>query len=370
MSAVKPTTVLRWCNKLVSGVLTKNVVVDGTSGQPNVATPSSGTQDNGYPFNQRPSRQNQNWFNELGARWIFWLEYVADLFLTGSPRSYLEGFLTAIENTKTLNIGSNGGIADVHTDAPLAGRAWTRVNKTGPSNLRKILVDTPGTDWEDWAPGDSAGGAGSSGMSAIADKLWTHVFIIYDPVNGILDGGFDTDVDGTNLLADANAHPDTISAGYNYTHIRRVGSVQVIDDGGGGYEIRPYLQRGNEFTFKKPDIQTGNFPDTNYNLFALNSIPKDIGVLARIFFNLINSSGGNEHIIYLSGEFSTPAVGDGRIMLCDDGNTEEMIDEVLSNTDQEIYLKGSSTDVNFDYSIAVYSYTDTRGRESGTGTGQ
>jgi len=130
----------------------------------------------------------------------------------------------------------------------------------------------------DWAVG--SGGGGFPSALTIADNTWYHVFVIKRSDTGVVDGGYDTSLTATNLLADAT----------NYDAYRRVGSVlhgnlttSVID---------PFTQHGDDFMFDDGPrvILTGAHPTTR-TLQSL-PVPPDVVVKAHIGFHMIRGTNG------------------------------------------------------------------------------
>lgn len=149
-----------------------------------------------------------------------------------------------------------------------------------------------------WAEGTGNGGRASAVAYAI--DTWYHVFML-GKQDGTVDFGFDTDIDATNLLADAAV----IAAGY--TFFRRRGSV--LTDG--AMNIIPFLNFGDTFIWTAPFTQ----PLTLTLVYApyIVTCPIDVFTDASIAFGESPgvSSGSSE--VRIRSSFMTSASGMGDI---------------------------------------------------------
>lgn len=190
-------------------------------------------------------------------------------------RGVISGLALSNNVTDTIN--------DIDIDS---GVAFSLIEET------LMELSTPLTKQLDatWAAGTNAGGL-ASGVSLVTTG-WYHVFILSD-VNGInSDIGFDTDVGGINLLADAVI----IAAGHD--RVQRVGSIYR-----NASVIQQFWQRGDTFLWKHaPSGQsfTGPWP---WPITVIT--PIDVSVEAMISMSMTYGSGASTIYAYIASVDST-----------------------------------------------------------------
>jgi hypothetical protein len=149
------------------------------------------------------------------------------------------------------------------------------------SNLTKKINFT-------WSAGDG-GGALPQGLT-ITNNTWYHIFALSN-VNGLVDLGIDSDINGTNLLADSNV----IAAGFTEaTHI-----LADIKTNATGNIIPFYMMQGTDgrMCLWKTAIRdvTKIFPTTTVVTTLTTSTP--LGVIVNGLFKLsIYGTGGGSNV--------------------------------------------------------------------------
>jgi hypothetical protein len=140
-----------------------------------------------------------------------------------------------------------------------------------------------------WDAGDDAGGMNDG--EAVGNDTWYHVFLLSTAGGADVDMGFDTDVDATNLLADAAV----IAAGL--TKYRRLGSV--LTDGNG--DIILFTQRGDEFLL---DAISKDYHNSSMGTNAvLVPIMAPLGIIvdALLVYRIVDSTpSGNVYSVITS----------------------------------------------------------------------
>jgi len=144
------------------------------------------------------------------------------------PRGYHSGY--TLDNI----------VGDPDHDTKVTAGAWRDF-----ANLQDIIRSTPITKQidSDWVEGDDVGGF-PSGLSLSPNTTY-HFFVIVNAAGGV-DAGYDSDINATNLLADAT----------EFTGFRRVLSRRTD----GSSNLVPIRQQDNRFYYDAPTLE---IDDTN-----------------------------------------------------------------------------------------------------------
>ena len=119
-----------------------------------------------------------------------------------------------------------------------------------------------------WAVGDGANGLFSGARAA---NTWYHAFVIYNPVTGEVDAGFDTSISAANRPS-------------GWTAYRRVWSV--LTDGSGN--VLPVFQSGARTFYqdRRPDVSNAGVTNVSTGATFVISTPQGVEVLAEIAINI------------------------------------------------------------------------------------
>ena len=123
-----------------------------------------------------------------------------------------------------------------------------------------------------WAAGTNAGGMPTGQGVTLTPSTWYHIFVIAKN-DGTTDGGFDTDVSATNLLAEA---------GSAYVDYKRVGSLYA-DSSSNITDFQMTIQAGGlrRTYWKEPPLDLNAQRSSTPTLQTL-SVPIDVKVIAVI----------------------------------------------------------------------------------------
>jgi len=135
-----------------------------------------------------------------------------------------------------------------------------------------------------WADGAGNGGM-ASGVSLTQDT-WYHLFIIMVPHGGV-DAGFDTDINATNLLADAAVQAK------GYLYYRRIFSFRTETT---SIVIRSYGQRYETVTYYH-DFKGDSISDTDNSLSGNLTLDVPTGISVEAICNVYGSSDDYPHVI-------------------------------------------------------------------------
>ena len=222
------------------------------------------------------------------------------------------------------------------------------VNMDLSSGLTK-QIDAP------WAEGTAAGGF-PSGLTLTANT-WYHFFVIHKTADGTIDGGFDTAINASNLLADATG----------YSGYRRLGSVLTDSTS----NVIQFVNKENFFIYVDP-VQTDlrDLESTNYGTIGswhsiTLSFPPIAGITAHLRIN--GSSDVANAAVYLrdkdisftiSGSWPGATIGFGA------GDVTQYKDVIIgtdSSSQVEMYVSESGT-TNTIIRISPIGWWDDLGR--------
>jgi hypothetical protein len=170
-------------------------------------------------------------------------------------RGFIDGLgMTYVVATDAWSIQFYYGAACSDNEPTVDGKSrrrciWAQVNMT-----KKVIADS-GTAYETWAAGGSGAGGVPAGVTAIADGVWLHAFIIGKSTDqAAYDFGFDSSLSAANLR--------TMAAGA-WDMYRRVGSVLIESLGGGKFGIKKFVQRGDRFLWEDNGVEDHNHAVTS-----------------------------------------------------------------------------------------------------------
>ena len=202
---IKPTTLTPWDSTQVNAV-----VPDATHQSEGWLEPA------GVP--EKPPFQT---FNYMMNQYYLWMLFVQNsLSIT---RGYIDGL-----------IASNDA-GDTDHDIAIANGAASLIDGAGNYNIFELTTALVKQIDAVWSEGTDAGGR-ASGVALTVDTHYYLFLIAKD--DGTIDAGFDTDVDATNLLADATDYTwyrhimDVItnSSSNIFDFVQYVNAVVILDD--------------------------------------------------------------------------------------------------------------------------------------------
>jgi hypothetical protein len=204
-----------------------------------------------------------------------------------------------------------------------------------------------------WDAGDDAGGMNDG--EAVGNDTWYHVFLLSTAGGADVDMGFDTDVDATNLLADAAV----IAAGL--TKYRRLGSV--LTDGNG--DIILFAQMGDTFLWDVPPEDRNNAnPGTNAVLAGL-SIPLGIQTEAKISFKLKDTSPVATTAALITSPDQADSAASGTVYdltVGADSFRDAISKNVRSDSSSQIRYRVNNSDAGVSVIIMTHGWIDPRGK--------
>ena len=257
------------------------------------------------------------------------------------PRSYLAG-LTLSNDTDTEH--------DINITAGECRDSTNGYNIVLESEITKQIDAT-------WAAGNDAGGMNDG--DAVGASEWFHVFLLFAPVSGAVDAGFDTDIDATNILA------DTAAAAAGFTKYRRIGSV--LTDASSN--ILGFSQAGDEFLWDDPplDVTAAN-PGTSAVTRTL-SVPIDVIVWAHLNVS-VDNEGGIRSVYFSPLAVDDEACSHTAAPLASEGGgfsavgyTQGKVSSIRTNTSAQIRSRMNGSAAGTTLYIATLGWTDRRGRD-------
>jgi hypothetical protein len=216
------------------------------------------------------------------------------------------------------------------------------------STMTKQVISNAGTAYEDWVA-DSTNGGVAVGVAAIADGNWLHAFAIMRSDTGAVDFGFDDDLTAANLLSGA------------WDKYRRVGSVQIVDAGGGKYKVREFKQRGDRFLWES------TVQDVTSTAVAAASVGKALTVpvglqVAAVVSLFATESSALWRLGYWDGALGASAAGGGRIG-GEAGAWDSAAVDLVTDNSATVYF---SDDLGVAPQLDVFTrgWIDSRGRDA------
>ncbi len=253
------------------------------------------------------------------------------------PRGYIDGFeLTWVDADQVIFMEGEA-------------QAQDRSGIFGSNNtVQKSLATV-------WAEGSSQGGRPS--LVARGSANWWHCFRLFNPVNGNVDAGYDTDITAVNLLA------DTAVVASGYTKARRVGSVA---DGIARQQIAEFIQRGNWFYWQERKIDLENAAQGDSGTLRAVSVPDGVvckynGIMA---FN--NTSAANAYVYISCPDVSdliaaSPYAGQDRNL--GPANNPQTHSQFMVLTDKLAQIRTTANAVDTVLTLLCIGYEDPRGRD-------
>lgn len=242
----KPTKFPEWANA---------DIVNPTSGQNNVIEPDAAHKLLGWDFNEKPPRNYDNYQKRLTNQWVnFFDERVV-------PAGYIHDFYMQVNTAIQLQVG--GGVIKTTQDYAFAYKSAT--------SLVDIL-DPTATLWNSTA----TGGIVAQGVAPLGTDTWIHIFVFSKATGGEVQLWADTDIGAANAWADTTRDP-------LYTQWRRIGSILI--EGGGPYNIRPFIQRGGQVMWNDPsrhDAGIGVSVPVPVSNLVLVAVPPGVSTIAEI----------------------------------------------------------------------------------------
>jgi len=188
-----------------------------------------------------------------------------------------------------------------------------------------------------WSDGDDAGGL-AEGLTLSANTTY-HLFEIFDPVSGLIDSGFDVNIDGSVLVTGA----DVITYFGLIPEAKRVGSVMTDASsnilGFNSYELSG---GGLEFIYSTKTLDQDASPNETFSDLVL-SVPTGISFKAHILGLIAESAattidmvikdklGGDEWELCRASQSVSSSYGNGYIYV--DTSATIQIRESASNAD-------------------------------------
>ena len=260
-----------------------------------------------------------------------------DWRLTRPPRGHIDGLVLSHDTDHDIAL-SNGECALIHSST-----STQRIYGELSSTLVKQLD-------ADWAAGSAAGGI-ATGARSVSDTMnastWYHYFLI-GQVGGAVDAGVDTDIDATNLLADAT----------DYSFYRRIGSIYSDASN----NVTAFVQRGDHFLWDDPplDVNESVSADVgNTETHTLTVAP--VGALVA-FTNVYWTTVGALYIY--SADITAEAASTSAAPLA-----TESYQETAAGVSHAVHVDSSgqvkvTADATGTVRIATLGWIDSRGRDS------
>ena len=268
----------------------------------------------------------------------------------GLDRGYISGLEMDVYpgDSENKSIGIHDGGARIDS-------IYT-INETfGPSGFLKQVINNARDDFESWVTGSGNGGVASA--VTIGDK-WLNVFVMYNKDTLAFDFGLDTSVIGSNLSTSS-------------WRVRRIGSIYVYDTGGSVYEVREFIQDGDNFTLDNITAKdTGGLINSTYTnapvLVPLTLVPLGVRVLAHITARAVLTAGTDLTINILSSndtnDLASKTLLHGTLFLSGTSPQFNSI-SLLTDTSGQIKTVYTSTGaVVGTISFSVTGYVDNRGK--------
>ena len=284
-----------------------------------------------------------------------WQDKIFNLDHDVTAQDLTDLFQNVIEANRGMisGLGLSNEVGDTAHDIEVAIGRCVDTGVTVMMNVTAAFVKQINADW---AEGDDAGGL-ATGARSVADtpnvNTWYHLFLIHKTADGTIDGGFDTSLTATNLLADATG----------YSGYRRIGSV--LTDGSSN--IINFTQFGDEFLWKDmaeefEDINISASPVTK----TLARVPTGIQVRAILAMTFINDSPTAliRAVIYSPDQNTHTADADIKDLQLHDASKRTSTNMIVrTNTSGQIVYDLSAIDVDIGLGCMIRGYLDTRGKD-------
>lgn len=333
-----------------------------------VQQPSPTKKAAGWAYREKPPRNWFNWLHRMHYLWTAWLD---------QQEVDHEGRIQALETAPVIDPQLPGLIFGCQCAYTFLVDAWMIIVSMGrctssdsntimnlPTSMQKGVINSAGTGWDGWVAGDENGGVGT-GVGAIANGKWLHVFVIGNNAGTLVDAGFDDSITADNLRVQTG-----------WTEYRRVGSIRIKSIGGGKFAINKFHQMDDMFWWDDPTevpMYYQEHPGTSLDLTLTASVPPDILVFMRIMCTMrpYTSSGTGEAALLIHAVDETvysPISSSIRCSLAgraDNVNSDAHFAEVqvMSNSAAQYKLKYvcAVTDL-FILRSMVLGWMDNRGR--------
>lgn len=237
-----------------------------------------------------------------------------DFLLANDARSI--NYLPLANDISGLNISNN--TTDANNDIDI--EPGTFVDSVNFNAWRLVTTLVKQID-NDWVEGTDLGGF-PSGLTLTADT-WYHVFTIAKS-DGTVDGGFDSSLTATNLLADAST----------YTYYKRIGSVYY--ETGAPNHIRKFFKFGNKTVWDSAFVDSTTItPAGTWKAFTLLT-PPNVNTAASIAIGSVTTGVAGIQIksTFVSGGVEvlwSSSTVDGRSGYCD----------IVTDTNSQIDVKAT-----------------------------
>lgn len=246
---------------------------------------------------------------------------------TSLPMAYLAG-LEVSNNSSDTNNDIDFGVGECRD--------------TGDSaDLRLTSILTKQIDAA-WAAGTNQGGLFSG---SVASDTTYHLFIIKNPTTGVVDAGFDTDVDASNRPA-------------AYTAYRRVASLYT--DGSGN--LVQFSQKGNEFLLNSLSRQTNQNPGTSAVL-QTQPVPLGLKVLAKVVVFFVDLSPSSAVYIIVTSpdqnDIDPSSTSDFSVFTSSERG--QIIDNIRTNISGQIRFRVSASNTDVYVFTTCHGWIDDRG---------
>jgi len=304
----------------------QNDVVNPTSGQNNVVAPDAAHKSDGWEFKEKPPRQYFNWLGRQQENWTRYLEAAGCEKIQGMKVTRTSASVWILDG-RARGIGGN-------QDAI-----------TLPAPIEKGI----GT----WAIGNGTGGV-AAGVFPWAPDSWIHVFVIKRDSDGVVDAGFDTNLDASALLSNSG-----------FDQYRRVGSAYLVDDVSD--YIRMFLHVPDIGFVQHQDMQydlVGSIPGPGSVASIVMSLAVPPGLELRSECHVRASYGSSTWAIKLWDGFYTAFVppNGGPLMSGAAGFTEKRWFHLVTDTSQTVYAEAvpPTTGGPVGFNFGCRGYFDTR----------
>lgn len=370
---------------------------DPVSGQPAIVEPSEAKKDSGHLYKERPPRQDLNWLFNLVWLWVKWFKQQEN-----AVWSNLNQLITSIFRTNNMVASATSLQEALHhwylKEGDLDGFRWMATNQTPGSGLYNVTIGKgKATDktntvvmdghkqnvsgavpWpaigyiKDFNGADYVKGGGNCGRPvavSITDDTWYHVFLIYLNDTNELDIGFDTSIEGANLLA----------VGSEFAYVRRIFSFYFRDAASDG--IMEHRQYGDFFLRWKMALDQTNDTlssgDTEKDISVAKLVPPDVTTILKVTGStVLDPTGEGDVTWFLTSKLTDYGFGNINMFRYEngmpDGNEKPFgeLSLLIDGADKNIRFglgSGTFSSGTIFLRLTAIGYIDTRGRDWGQG---